>query len=277
MGYNWKAVRDCNSPEEAFYRLIGEMLHRNATPRDLLEVRDFLLTHSPGIDAWVSLGEALHITTHGADAGFRLWTAWSRSLRGDDFELLEHARRWKNFGAGASLEEETAADEDRHERHLFQPLDEDSEDSAPLEESGLFDDTGWTGNSGPTDVFQVQRRTPEHRGRGTRTGDLLRESAVIGRSETQILSLIPPGERAIKLFGRVFEAAGEAELLELFRRGILPAVEVEHDGKFIPVLLHPDFESLARVMRQEALRILRRDDSGDISSPSGPVRHPPKP
>lgn len=262
MGFNWKAVRECKTPEESVYRLIGEMLHRTATPHDLMEVRDFLLRNNPGPDAWVSLGEALHITTHGTDAGFRLWTAWSRSLRGDEFELLEHARRWRTFGAGASLEEETATDEEpRLVEHVFQPDVVDHSN----ETDSLDDPTSLTAN---TDIFQVQRRTPEHRGRGTRTGDLLRESAVIEKSSTSIMSLIPTGTRAIKLFGRVFEDAPDADLVQLLRRGILPAVEIEHDGRFIPILLHPDFARLADSMRNEAFRILGTDHSSDLSGPS---------
>jgi hypothetical protein len=268
MAFNWKAIRECNTPEESFYRLIGEMLHRTATPRDLIELRDFLLKYNPGPDAWTSLGEGLHCTTNGGDSGFRLWTAWSRSMRGPDFDLLEHARRWRTFGAGASsLEEETASEEDERPPELF---DTDEED---FSRSDLSD----TSLNTATDVFQVQRRTPENRGRGTRTGDLVRVGgAVAGQSTTSLRVLFPDkGPRAIKVFGRVFESVDVGDLLSLLRRGVLPAAEVEFEGRFIPILLHPDFEALAAALRDEAFRILGDSDAG--SGHSGMLRHPPKP
>ncbi len=270
MAFNWKAIRECGSPEESFYRLIGEMLHRTATAQDLIELRDFLLHYNPGPDAWTSLGEGLHCTTNGADSGFRLWTAWSRSMRGPDFDLLEHGRKWRTFGAGgmSSLEEDTATEEEGAER----PSDLFETDEDEFTQDGLGDSTSI---NTATDVFQVQRRTPEQRGRGTRTGDLMRMSAVSDQSTTSIKALLPAGSWAVKLFGRVFESVEQDDLLALLRQGVLPAVEVEYEGQFIPVLLHPDFERLSRALREEAFRLLQ--DSSDVSGHSGPVRHPPKP
>lgn len=110
VAYDWDIISAQRTPEEAYYRLLGEMLHRHGTPTDLQRVREFLSNARLGDEVWLSLGEGLFSTTGGASVGYRMWTAWSRCILGSEFDEAHQLEAWRQFQSGSSDALEVSSD-----------------------------------------------------------------------------------------------------------------------------------------------------------------------
>lgn len=112
MAYDWASITRQRSAEAGYYRLLGEMMHRRATPTDLQELREYLTQMQLSDDVWLSLGEGLFHTTAGASIGYRMWCAWSRNVLGAAYDEVHQLEAWQQFRAGTSdgLEQTSDAD-----------------------------------------------------------------------------------------------------------------------------------------------------------------------
>jgi hypothetical protein len=214
VAFDWNSIAVLQDPEEAYYRLLGEMLHRRATGRDLDRVRSFLAANRLSEDVWLSLGEGIFHTTVGSAEGYRMWCAWSRATQQTNFNESHQAEAWRRFQAGSS-----------------DGLEHNSEPatiSMPLTD---FDD-----------------------GDRTRRNDVVGEIPnAIAQDAARAVALMPAGPHTVRLFDEVFEGVDEFQMLALLRGGVFLGTEVLFGARWMKVSEHPGFGSLVGCLRDQAL------------------------
>lgn len=216
MPYDWDTISEQSSPEEAYYRLLGEMLHRNATARDLDRLRGFLRDTELGDDVWLSLGEGLFQTTLGSSVGYRIWIAWSRNVLGERFDEANQLEAWQRF-------KEESSD------GILPTRAPDPLEFMPEVET---DDTDRTLRTPDDDEPR-----PHH----------------IAQDPLSAISLIPSGPHTIRIFDEVYENVDEFAVLRLLQSGVLLELELLFGMRWMSVREHPGFTSLIRRMREEAM------------------------
>ncbi len=235
MAFKWHRIRSYADSETALYRLLGEMMQRQATSDDLEQTHEFLQTQGPGADCWRSIGEALYRTTNGAPAGFDIWVAWARTLENFEFDGARHDREWLSFHEELSeaVEPEVVPDA----LHPSTSADDEDDDAqTDVMEAG----TGWS--------------RPVHTG-------------VLGGSATQLLRLVPTGPYAIRLFGQEYPDVDEYSVLTLMKRGLFLGCQIRYGANWIWAGDHPAFQRISMRLRDEATRILGDSPAGEVTVP----------
>lgn len=237
MAYDWSSIRGEETAELRMYRLLGEMLARRATGRDLEILRDFLAVERPGVDAWHSLGEALFHTTRGGAAGYVLWSSWGKAIAGSDYDEGQMLAAWQRFRIDASegLEQSTDAEQVRYtvfdEPMTLQVYDFDDEWEADDEMLSR------------TNVLRAERVEPPI-------------TSVLADSAPRLLSFIPTGPFTLRIFDEIYDDVDEYTILALLRRGLFLGADVLFGGRWIRAAEHPAFDTLIRHVRDEARRVL---------------------
>jgi len=235
MAFDWDKIAGEETAELRMYRLLGEMLARRATGRDLERLRDFLAAERPGVDVWHSLGEALFHTTRGGASGYVLWTSWGRALAAEDYDEGQMLAAWQRFRIDASdgLEETTEGELRFSEYH--EPL--------TLQVSEY--DVEWEPDEdlSRTDVVKAETVPPPI-------------TSILADSAPRLLSFLPTGPFTVRVFGEVYDNVDEYTLLALLRRGIFLGADVLFGGRWVRAADHPAFDVLARHMHEEARRVL---------------------
>lgn len=216
MAYDWDIITAQRQPDEAYYRLLGEMLHRRASPADLQRIREFLGTTQLGDEVWFSLGEGLFQTTRGRSVGYRMWSAWSRSVL-SDFDETHQLDAWRRFQTESSDGLEVMSEASLQPEFLPEVETEDDE--------------------------RTQRTQPRFDPQTHR----------IAQDPFSAIALIPSGPHTIRFCGDVYERVDEFTLLRLLQSGVFFQLDVLFGVRWIPVADHPGFTSLIHRLREEAI------------------------
>lgn len=239
MAFDWITIAEAGSAEMRLYRLLGEMLQRQACDDDLDRLRRFLAAERPGIDVWHSLGEALFHTTRGRETGYRLWTAWARATAGDQYDEGQMLAAWQRMRIDVSESLEENTEDDRWHAELHDPptlqIDEfDEFDELDEEGDELLSRTGVLGNEAIAPPI----------------------TSVLADSPARLMSYLPSGPYTIRVLDEVYEDVDEFTLLALLRRGMFLGMDVLFGARWVRVEEHPAFETIIRSMKREARRVL---------------------
>jgi hypothetical protein len=242
MSFDWESIEAEATDELGFYRLLGEMLQRTATERDLHRIREYLRTTEVGIDAWLSLGEALFHTSHGSTLGYRIWTEWARRAAGEDFDEPRHVAGWQRFRISSS-DAYDAAD-----------TDAELDDEPPtIQIDYLLDDTD------------------EVEDAPTRNLGAAHHSSVVSTDTARLISMIPCGPYTLRIFDEIWDGVDEFALIGLLRAGVLLGGEILYGGRWVAVVDYPGFDPLVDRLRRDTFHVLADAEPVEMeATESGP-------